>query len=116
MGRVSKPEQRVVAEVQESSMLQEIVALEPDVQHILLVAALQGQERNRWQAYSALKKMFSSLVGRDARTPALRSDDHYRAMLLALDHLLPETPMETEQRHTEWMVEAWESADGRMVN
>jgi hypothetical protein len=116
MSRISKPEQRVLAEVQGSAMLQEIVGLEPDVQHILLVAALQGQERNRWQAYSALKKMFSELVEHDARTPALRSDGHYQAMLQAIDHLLPETPMETEQRHTEWMVEAWENADERMVN
>ena len=43
----------------------------------------------RWMNYEIAKKYVAQFVGRDARSPELRTNRHYEVMLAFLDWLLP---------------------------
>lgn len=86
--KLQTPEERVGATLEENAVLKAIVEAEPDIRHVLHVAAMQKEPRTRWRAYSALKQVCESLVGWDARNTALRTERHYETVIDAIDALL----------------------------
>lgn len=77
--------------------IQDIIEVEPSVVNILALAADPEPRENRWIAYEALKRMSSDFVGWDARSDALRTTEHYAALMESIDSLLPR-PYEDEER------------------
>jgi hypothetical protein len=80
--------------------MQQMIACEPDLQHVLTIAANQTNGDDRWIAYAALKKVCYNLVGWGARHPSIREDRHYLKMIQAIDELLPDSDEYDENPRT----------------
>jgi hypothetical protein len=82
--------QRALDAIAHEKHLAEIYQLEPNrIEAILDTALKYGSAETRWECYEALKRFSSQFVGRDARSPELRTSAHYEVMLAFLDWLLP---------------------------
>lgn len=92
------PEARVLATLEASPYLREIVKAEPDIRHVLHVAAMQQEARSRWVAYTALKQICEPLVGWDARNTHLQTEWHYQTVIKAIDELLIRAEEEGEEQ------------------
>ncbi len=83
--------QRALDALAHEPRLAQIYQLDPNrIEAILDTALAYGSAEHRWECYEALKRFVAQFVGRDARSPELRTSAHDEVMLAFLDWLLAE--------------------------
>lgn len=71
-----------------------LVAQDPTLMKILVVAASQTNHHDRWYHYETLKYVTQQYVGHGAQNPLLTNEHFYELMTAAIDLLLPAPEVE----------------------
>lgn len=81
---------QALARLEQDPQVQHMLAIEPDLKHVMTIAANQNDGDTRWYAYTALKEVMNGFVGWDARNPHLRESLYWEKMIKVIDELLPD--------------------------
>lgn len=109
-------ETRVQRFLRRLSGLDVLVAQDPALIKILVVAASQTNHRDRWYHYETLKFVTQQYVGHGAQNPLLTDERFYEMMVAAIDLLLPAPEIEdAEEEDTRYSLALLRDAITRAV-